>query len=78
MLPDINLIWVTSGESLLNLSEYASLYKPEWKRLPVLTPSTRVNQQAIEMGWINASCANGADDNSLIKATEFQTGKQND
>ena len=78
MLPDINLIWVTSGESLLNLSEYASLYKPEWKRLPILTPSTRVNQQAIEMGWINASCANGADDNSLIKATEFQTGKQND
>ena len=78
MLPDIQLIWVTSGESLLNLSEYVAQHKPEWKRLPILTPSIRVNQQAKEMGWINASCANGADDNSLIKATEFHTGKQND
>ena len=74
MLPDINLIWVTSGENLSNLSEYVSQYKPEWKTLPILTPSLRVNQQAKEMGWINASCANGADDNSLIKATEFHTG----
>lgn len=78
MLPDINLIWVTSGESLSNLSEYVTLHTPEWKTLPILTPSIRVNQQAIEMGWINASCAQGADDNSLIKATEFHTGKQND
>jgi uroporphyrinogen-III synthase len=75
MLPDINLIWVTSGESLDNLSEYVTQHKPEWKTLPILTPSIRVNQQAKEMGWINASCANGADDNSLIKATEFHTGK---
>ncbi len=78
MLPDINLIWVTSGENLSNLSEYVALYKPEWKTLPILTPSIRVNQQAQELGWMNASCANGADDNSLIKATEFYTGKQND
>ena len=75
MLPDIDLIWVTSGESLDNLSEYVIQHKPEWKTLPILTPSIRVNQQAKEMGWINASCANGADDNSLIKATEFHTGK---
>ncbi|NLQ19015.1 uroporphyrinogen-III synthase [Marinomonas sp. M1K-6] len=78
MLPDIHLIWVTSGESLDNLSEYVTQHKPEWKTLPILTPSARVNQQAKEMGWINASCANGADDNSLIKATEFHIGKQND
>jgi uroporphyrinogen-III synthase len=75
MLPDINLIWVTSGESLSNLSEYVVQHKPEWKTLPILTPSIRVNKQAIEMGWINASCAHGADDNSLIKATEPYTGK---
>ncbi|WOD06459.1 uroporphyrinogen-III synthase [Marinomonas sp. GJ51-6] len=75
MLPDINLIWVTSGENLSNLSEYVSQYKPEWKALPILTPSLRVNQQAINMGWINASCADGADDNSLLKATEFYIGK---
>ncbi|MEP0074238.1 MAG: uroporphyrinogen-III synthase [Marinomonas sp.] len=75
MLPDIHLIWVTSGENLSNLSEYASQHKPEWKRLPILTPSTRVNQQAIEMGWINASCAQGADDKSLIEATKSHTGK---
>ncbi|MBR7890002.1 uroporphyrinogen-III synthase [Marinomonas sp. A79] len=78
MLPDINLIWITSGESLNNLSEYVNQHKPEWKRLPILTPSTRVNQQAKEMGWINATCAQGADDNSLIKATESHIGKQND
>jgi uroporphyrinogen-III synthase len=75
MLPDINLIWVTSGENLDNLSEYVAMHKPEWKTLPILTPSIRVNEQAKKMGWINASCANGADDNSLIKATEFHTGK---
>ncbi|PYF77967.1 uroporphyrinogen-III synthase [Marinomonas alcarazii] len=78
MLPDINLIWVTSGESLANLSEYVTRHMPHWKSLPILTPSSRVNQQAIDMGWVNATCANGADDNSLIKATELHTGQQND
>jgi uroporphyrinogen-III synthase len=78
MLPDIHLIWVTSGEGLHHLSEYATQHKPEWKTLPILTPSSRVNQQAKEMGWIHASCAEGADDNSLIKATEFHIGKQHD
>lgn len=75
MLPDIQLIWVTSGESLIHLSSYVEQHKPEWKVLPILTPSVRVNQQAKQMGWINASCAQGADDNSLIKATEHLTGK---
>ncbi|MBJ7538297.1 uroporphyrinogen-III synthase [Marinomonas transparens] len=78
MLPDINLIWVTSGESLHNLSEYVAQYKQDWKTLPIITPSSRVNQQAKDMGWINASCAHGADDNSLIKATGFHTGQSND
>lgn len=78
MLPDIDVIWVTSGESLVNLSEYATRYKPEWKKHPILTPSNRVNQQAIEMGWIKAQCAHGADDNSLIKATQLFTGRQHD
>ena len=77
MLPDIHLIWVTSGEGLLNLSDYTEQYKPEWKTLPILTPSVRVNEQAKELGWLNASCAQGADDNTLIKATEFYTGKEN-
>ncbi|MEO9275658.1 uroporphyrinogen-III synthase [Marinomonas sp. 5E14-1] len=75
MLPDIDLIWVTSGDNLINLSEYTEQYKPDWKTLPILTPSLRVNQQAINMGWINALCADGADDNSLLKATEFYIGK---
>ncbi|BFM49406.1 uroporphyrinogen-III synthase [Marinomonas sp. THO17] len=75
MLPDIDLIWVTSGESLTHLTDYANAHKPEWKSLPILTPSARVNQIAQELGWNKATNANGADDNSLIKATEIQTGK---
>jgi len=75
MLPDINLIWVTSGESLNNLSDYVKEYQLNWKSIPILTPSDRVNQQAQEIGWKNAYCAHGADDNSLIKATELQMGK---
>lgn len=78
MLPDIDLIWITSGESLNNLSEYVTKHKPEWKKRPLLTPSLRVNEQAKKMGWMHASCANGADDNSLIKATELFTGKNHD
>ncbi|MCB5162906.1 uroporphyrinogen-III synthase [Marinomonas algarum] len=78
MLPDVHLIWVTSGESLTNLTDYAEQHKPEWKCLPILTPSERVTLQAKEMGWVNARCAQGADDNSLIKATELHIGKQND
>lgn len=75
MLPDIDLIWVTSGESLTHLTDYANTHKPEWKSLPILTPSARVNQMAQQLGWTKATNANGADDISLIKATEIQTGK---
>ncbi|MDB4837807.1 uroporphyrinogen-III synthase [Marinomonas sp.] len=78
MLPDINLIWVTSGESLINLSEYATKFKAEWKKLPLLTPSIRVNQQAQGLGWTNTSCAHGADDKSLLEATKLHTGQKND
>ncbi|AEF53768.1 uroporphyrinogen-III synthase [Marinomonas posidonica] len=74
MLPDINLIWVTSGEGLTHLSEYVMQHKPEWLSLPIFTPSERVNQLALELGWKKASCAHGADDTSLINATEIHTG----
>ncbi|MCV2403710.1 uroporphyrinogen-III synthase [Marinomonas sp. C2222] len=74
MLPDIDLIWVTSGESLENLSEYVSRYQSDWKHLPILTPSIRVNEQAKEMGWSNSHCAHGADDTSLLEATKLHTG----
>lgn len=78
MLPDIDLIWITSGESLDNLNSYTEQFKPELKALPILTPSARVNDLAIEMGWKQAKCANGADDQSLISATELHIGNKND
>lgn len=78
MLPKVDLIWITSGESLENLNDYTEQFKPELKALPILTPSDRVNALALEMGWKQAKCANGADDQSLITATELHTGNQND
>lgn len=78
LLPDIDLIWTTSGESLINLNSYIEQYKPSHKSLLILTPSERVNRLAKDMGWQNAICANGADDASLITATEFHTGYKND
>ncbi|MEL0614904.1 uroporphyrinogen-III synthase [Marinomonas arenicola] len=78
LLPDIHLIWATSGESLINLNSYIEQFKPSFKSLLLLTPSERVNTLAKTMGWHNAICANGADDASLITATELHTGQQND
>ncbi|REG83020.1 uroporphyrinogen-III synthase [Marinomonas pollencensis] len=78
LLPDIDLIWTTSGENLINLNSYIEQFKPSLKSRLLLTPSERVNTLAINMGWRNAICANGADDASLIAATEFHTGQQND
>lgn len=77
-LPDIDLIWVTSGESLINLNSYIEQYKPSYKSLLILTPSERVNALAKDMGWQKAVCAHGADDGSLITATELNTGQKND
>lgn len=77
-LPDINLIWLTSGESLINLNSYVEEYKLGYKSLLTLAPSMRVCDLAKELGWKNVICADGADDTSLIAATELQTGNKND
>ena len=78
MLPDIDLIWATSSESLINLNSYVEHYKPSYKSILLLTPSVRVNELAKKMDWKNVVCAQGADDISLIKATQLHIGKKND
>ncbi len=77
MLPEVDLIWITSGEGLENLNNYIEQFKPEIKMIPILTPSIRVNELAIKMGWKYAKCANGADDQSFITATEIHTENKN-
>ena len=78
MLPDINKIWATSGESLQTLTEYTLALKKAWLDYPLFVPSQRVAQQATQAGWKNVICADGADDFSLLKATELHTGRSND
>ncbi|GAB3478646.1 uroporphyrinogen-III synthase [Marinomonas epiphytica] len=74
MLPDINMIWVTSGEGLSNLTDYAQQYMPSWFTLPIMTPSARVTAQAKSLEWTNVICSSGADDTSLIAATNLYKG----
>ena len=78
MLPDINKIWVTSGEGLQTLTEYVQEFKKQWLTYPLFVPSQRVAQQAADSGWHKVICADGADDLSLLKATELHTGRSND
>lgn len=71
--PDV--IWVTSGESLVNLTKHVDQHSPEYKKLPLFVPSERVADQARTLNWQQIICAHGADDNRLISATKQHLGR---
>ena len=59
------VVLITSGEGLDNLVDTLSQHNKNWLHKLMLTPSERVTQIAIQLGWKNVINANGADDNSL-------------
>ena len=59
------VILITSGEGLENLVDTLSQYNKNWLHKLILTPSQRVADQALKLGWQHVVNANGADDNSL-------------
>jgi len=62
------VILITSGEGLENLVDTLSQHNKNWLHKLILTPSQRVTDMAIELGWKNVVNANGADDNSIYAA----------
>ncbi|MBM6551613.1 uroporphyrinogen-III synthase [Marinomonas ostreistagni] len=71
--PDV--IWATSGESLINLTHYLDHHAPALKHSTLFVPSERVAQQAHQLAWQQVICAYGADDNSMIAATKQHLGQ---
>lgn len=59
------VILITSGEGLENLVDTLSQHNKNWLNKLLLTPSQRVTDIALQLGWKNVINANGADDNSL-------------
>lgn len=71
--PDV--IWATSGESLINLTYHLDQFAPKLKHSTLFVPSERVAQQAHDLGWSQVICADGADDTSMIAATKQHLGR---
>lgn len=67
-LHKINVLTVSSGESLLHLAELLGDNKAEMSLLPLLVPSQRVADQARALGFSNIIQAGGADVASSMTA----------
>jgi len=63
-----DVILITSGEGLENLVDTLCQHNKNWLNKLILTPSQRVTDIALQLGWKNVINANGADDNSLHAA----------
>lgn len=59
------VILITSGEGLENLVDTLSQHDTNWFNKLIITPSQRVTDIALQLGWKNVVNANGADDDSL-------------
>lgn len=76
----INVLTVSSGESLLHLAELLGDNKAEMSLLPLLVPSQRVAEQAGALGFSHVIQAGGADTASVMTALKdlaagFDSGK---
>lgn len=65
---NIDLILVTSTEGLENLTSTLSSFNLNWFNKTLVTPSQRVTEQAMTLGWKHIVNAHGADDTSLMTA----------
>ena len=64
----VDVLSVTSGESLHRLQTLLADNKGEMSLLPLLVPSERVGLQARECGFTNVVNSNGADTESILRA----------
>lgn len=74
--PDV--IWATSGESVTNLTTYVDQFDSDLKNTALFVPSERVAQLAKSLRWNQVICAQGADDQRLIAATQQHLGRKYD
>lgn len=62
----VNVLTVTSGQSLQQLYELSSGQRQRVSLLPLVLPSQRLVEQARELGFANACSAGGADNAAMI------------
>ena len=62
----VNVLTVTSGQSLTQLHELAAGHRQQLSLLPLLVPSQRLAEQAVQLGFQNTHNAAGADTASMI------------
>lgn len=74
-LEEPDVIWITSGEGLQHLTTYVDLHAPHFKQITLFVPSERVAADARNLHWNTVICAQGADDHSLIAATQQHLGR---
>ena len=71
----LDVLSITSGESLLQLLAILGDNKAEMSLLPLLVPSLRVAEQAQQAGFNSVINANGADASSFIAALQSLADK---
>ena len=64
----VNVLTITSGESLHSLVHALGDNNAEMSLLPLLVPSSRVAEQALRAGFNSVINADGADESSFIAA----------
>jgi uroporphyrinogen-III synthase len=62
----VNVLTVTSGQSLTQLHELTTAHRQRLSLLPLLVPSPRLAEQARQLGFQNTQNAGGADTASMI------------
>ena len=65
-----DVILITSGEGLANLNDLLEKNTIRWCDKPIITPSQRVAELAVQSGWRKVFQANGADDISILQAID--------
>ena len=67
----VNVLTVTSSESLHRLQTMLADNKEQMSLLPLLVPSERIALQARELGFVKVVNANGADPENFLRALEL-------
>ena len=66
----VDVILITSGEGLANLNDLLEKNTITWRDKPIIAPSQRVAELAVQSGWRKVFQANGADDISILQAID--------
>jgi uroporphyrinogen-III synthase len=71
----VNVLTITSAESLFKLDSLVRDNKEEWGLIPLLVPSARLAQQAEQSGFGHVINTEGADTMSFVAALELLADK---